>query len=204
MRSTLDKGKTAVVSEPFEIALFYVHGDAGIWTLSALGDGAGVIAPDQLSPDKWLEVEGGMRFIKDRIYSFLDTNGAGDLHSYAAFLLSALTLRATTLPPVLEVFRVEGEASLTQLDRSRIIAADKGTSFALSYLDPTGHAPDKRLSPFFKNVEVPAKVFLKAAVTALDEYFKIVDRLQSLAPAAEKSRMLELRNAWRGWEKPIA
>jgi hypothetical protein len=176
------------------ISLFYSHPEVGTSYLFHLARGEGVIAPDDLGPDAFRAASGGLRIAERRIYTLLETDAAGDLYSYVAFLLQALVgLSDADLPPELERFRSDGTfmghehvvAELLGEDESQLLLQRSDGGLALSYLDASGDAPATRLSPYFSAVHLDRDAFVREAAVALDEYFAVARERTRSAPHHE-------------------
>jgi hypothetical protein len=173
------------------ISLFYAHETAGIWSLFDLANNRGVIAPDDLSAEGFYQAQGGLQLDHDRFHTFLRTSAAGDLTSYVYFLLGSLVLLADRpLPKALSRLATD---ELGGEDLSRLLWKSRPGAMALSYLDPRGNAPPDRLSPYFEDIEIPAALWRREAILALNEYFAVA---AERARGDRESRLGRLATLW--------
>jgi hypothetical protein len=186
------------------VALFYDSPAAGSWSLLALAEHRGVIAPDDLAPRAFSAVAGSLRCFSDRIMLFLDTGRAGELTQYVNFLLESLAALSgrdwSKEFPELSLdasFFDEAHvlAGLFQEDQTRLLLRDAGSSDAsFSFLAPDGSAPETRLSPYFRNLVIDKRVWQGAAGLALDEYFRVAEERVA---GANSEPLASLVNRWK-------
>lgn len=186
----------------FDIALYYAHETAGIWSLSTLAEHRGVIHFDDLPPEAFYNALGAIRFYHDRYHCFLETGEAGEVVSYVYFLMeTSIRLLGDRAPEDLQWLAPPREipgfdtvlSALHQEDGSRIVLQSAGDDILISFLDANGNAPEIRLSPYFRNYRVRAEQWQRSAVQALDEYFSVArERL-------DEGRSESLEKLYRHW-----
>jgi len=187
--------------ERLDIQLVYRDPSRWRWTLQSLTTGTGYLDPADMDAAAFLDAAGGIRIFADRLFCFLDTEAAGELSSYVAFLMSSVVgLAAGVTSPVLERYRPgAGEpgvlARLHQEDRTQLVLRDAADGVELDFLDRAGAAPEVRGSPHFQGMAVVRSAWHEAARQALAEYLSIAHhRIRESARAPEA--LTDLVAAW--------
>ncbi len=195
------------MTESLDIALYYAHEQVGTWPLMALAEHRGVIHPDDLEPDGFLDAVGAMGLYHDRYHCILLTGEAVELVGYVYFLIESLVATASgPVPDELAWRPSPGEFAgfdhvlslLQQEDQSAIILSDGDGAVELSYLDSEGDAPETRLSPYFTRFRISTEAWRRAAWHALEEYFEVASERIEGRSAGELGKLVEYWKRLRG------
>ncbi|GAB4570260.1 MAG: hypothetical protein Tsb0020_24890 [Haliangiales bacterium] len=165
------------------ISLQYADEDCGSWSLYDLCHNQGVLNPEHMSNDGFHQALGGPKLYEDRIFCFLNSEGWTDLFSNAWFLLQSVVVLSDK-PEARELehlFFLDDDhrtvAHLDHEDGSSLHLSRTADDSVLSFRDPRGESPARRLSPYFANLSIAKDAWLASAAEALTEYALLARRV---------------------------
>jgi hypothetical protein len=186
-----------------DINLFYTS-EMGDYTFSELINGKGWIQTDDLDIHKFYHAQGGLELKMDRIFLFFKNTCAEDHFEAVLFLLqSILEVSDFRNDEGFDRIKISNSQNSLPMPLGRsswvTLLFDKQHEIInIQYLDLNNQLNIIRNNPYFDDIRVDFQIWKRAAILAIEEYFKFINQaFSSEIELKISSQYLEFFSIWK-------
>lgn len=167
------------------------------WTTSTLLMDKGVIGPDFLDEDNFMQIEAGLRFGADHVFFFYDSHDYYSLTNILDYLLDILSILDDKRALRMSEKRQEtGEVQLAHKSGDLLIFRN-GVEPCFDFIASEQYPFYGKHLPYFRNIYVNRENLVIALNDCLEDYFKLAARIIQSYP--NKTQSSSLQNMCASW-----